>query len=1199
MAINTKLSVTLTKAYLQELGFTVDPTTGAISGTPSGVWVGARWYANNDTSSGYLSLVANGVVQDYTLVKNGAGDVTGYQFTLPAFSESALVGGTMYVAAASDTSLKADPFENLKEGDLNNLVNAKNNNYTFGTFEFTLQGGLSDQGDLTAITTYGLPMSATSYLASGQVVGSVGYNIPGSQIWSGIGGLGTPAGQTQVNYDTSMGPLSGSSFAITPTTAVGGSLTSPPFASTMPFSSTNWYKYLDALAQTDGVIANISGTFNGAPAPVANWASGSNVQTNVWHNAGLFDYEVSYKTNLSVKINGQQQTISAFLLSPTEASQVKGYIVIPKGDEAGIAPQWAGGLGNSIYSTLGMAQVYAHDPSAVTGQTPFLFQDASSSNNGTASDPANTEFFNVGQNTQWGKVFTQFLTGLSAGYVGSTGDPLNPKDTTAVDLSKSWNWDPDYAFGGNLKSTPYGSGTAFQFSDPYAELFFHNTNVYGNMYSDSLSSLFVSGSPLLNLSTSTGNVDHIDVTVFGRDETPTGYTAPVIYNYPWGAGNQPVLAAPSATTGTATFVFKDAAGADGQQSFVADDDRLQVSLRVWDPTLNSGAGGFSSSATLPAFPTVKLTVTGMLGQEVPQGTVLEEKDGTKWTVTSTNNFMGNPPPSSPLTGSVVVTATAEKAGSSASLSDQWDNVAIKFPGAISTSNPSASSVDPTTGKAQVQLQFSGDTGVTFDAGYATDAAGNKWFFDGGTVAAPFTAVTATAETSGASVSANSSWDVYSNAPVTTESASEAGLLWSSYTVDYDGGDLSIINQTIAQSSGALVLTGVPMADAAGKFVWYQISVADAVTNETKVFNWYPQVNSNEQYIDGGAAITAGTGNQSTINFATASALAIPTELLVPDDSAGPPLQGTPYAPVIGTQAQTYYQQFGQNIDFAAVAGQPTWQTGGQALAVTTAKPFVFGWTGLNPVSLTDGSLAKWTNKVNGLDIVQIDIVDKADTSNVTSVFAQADIDGQWLTGLSSVIGVNNEGTHLELVSKPVSLVAGKTYEITYREYQPDDPGLASTSKSGTNPVSNESHTLTVSVTGSSMTMTDNLSQANNGTYLLYHGLLDRVPDLAGFNYWTTQSNVLGMDQAQQLASFKASDEFESIWGDYDTDVELVNAAYAFILDRAPDAEGKAYWLAELEAGRVDADGLLLSFVNSPEAVAYNLSLIADGYLVAV
>lgn len=1212
MAIKTAISVTFTAQFMRDLGFIFD-AVGNITSKPAGIWSNAIWFANNDVDRGNIQLISNGVAQSPTPILDGGNQVTGFKFTIPAFTQSELVGGVMYVTLTSDTSIVSDPFAGLAEGEINNLRNALKSNYTFGTFEFTLKGGPDDQGDLTAISTFGLPMSAQAIVGNG-AIGSVGYKIPADDLWASINALGSSTAPTVYKFEPSTGPLTSNAFAITPTTSVGNGFT-PPANVELPFFAKDWYPYLDSVAAGTGVIANVTGAYNGAAAPVNNWVSQTqNVQIDVWHNAGFFDYELSYQEKLHVQVDGVSSTISGFLLSPTATSQVKGHIVIPKGNEADLAAQWGGGLANSIYSTLGNAQVYAQDPSRVAGQKPFLFQNATPTNNGSASDAATTEFFNVGSNTQWGKVFTQLLTGFAAGYIGSTGNSLNPLDKLAdgslasVNLSQSWNWDPTYAFEQNLKTTPYAGHAPFQFTDTYAEIFFQNSNIYGDMYSDNLMSLFRTGSPLLSLSKpgGGGNVDEINLTVFSGSDNPSGYTLPIIDNYPWSVGQSPVLVSPSSNGGKYLLNFKNPAGGDGQQTFVVDDERMTLQVRVWDPSLNGGAGGFSNSADLPAFPTASVKIDGIVGQHIAQGSVLTtaaaSSGETQWTVQGTNNFI-QPDGSSPLNGSVTVTVTATKPDAAVTTSTAWKDVAVAFPSAVTPKNDEASQAG-SDGLQQVTVSFSGDGGARFEAGYIVDSKNNQWTFSAGVIdsVTGTVDVVARAPVAGVAVAANENWaGLFQNSTVTTQASSVPGVFWSDYLASYDAGVLSFINDTTnKQPTGALQLINLPIGKDTGDVVWYQLIVADTQTQSAKTFNFYPKFDVNtpgSQNIDGGASISLGGVNQYTINFSGSGTDSLPSGLLVADQFNGNiPLQGTPYAPVIGTQASTFYQYLGQSVNFKTLttSSDPTQPTAGSnTMSDVPGSSYVFGWTGLNPQALTDQSLARWTNKANGLDIVQVTIVDTVDPTKSKTVFAQADLDGQWFTGRAPVI--DPIGSDVQLISKPVSLVPGRTYEITHQEFLVTDPGFERANPVGDKPISHPSETLTVQVAGASGLMDIEHNEHNNFVYSLYEGLLDRVPDQAGFDFWVAPGGETASLRAELVSGVMSSPEFQEKWSNL-SDEEFVSSAYAYVLERAPDTAGAAFWIDALTEQQISRESVLQGFLESAESVGLHSELTQNGFV---
>ncbi|MCK7542776.1 DUF4214 domain-containing protein [Marinobacter bryozoorum] len=98
---------------------------------------------------------------------------------------------------------------------------------------------------------------------------------------------------------------------------------------------------------------------------------------------------------------------------------------------------------------------------------------------------------------------------------------------------------------------------------------------------------------------------------------------------------------------------------------------------------------------------------------------------------------------------------------------------------------------------------------------------------------------------------------------------------------------------------------------------------------------------------------------------------------------------------------------------------------------------------------------------------------------------------------------------------------------------------------------------------------------------LYTGVLDRQPDVSGFDYWLDEAgDVISLSGLAE--SFLASDEFWLAQPDTNPGA-LVDYLYQQVLDRPADASGRSYWLDELDNGFGLGD-LVLSFVNSAEYV---------------
>ncbi|MGH1503866.1 MAG: DUF4214 domain-containing protein [Acidimicrobiales bacterium] len=100
---------------------------------------------------------------------------------------------------------------------------------------------------------------------------------------------------------------------------------------------------------------------------------------------------------------------------------------------------------------------------------------------------------------------------------------------------------------------------------------------------------------------------------------------------------------------------------------------------------------------------------------------------------------------------------------------------------------------------------------------------------------------------------------------------------------------------------------------------------------------------------------------------------------------------------------------------------------------------------------------------------------------------------------------------------------------------------------------------------------------------LYLALLDREPDAGGLDFWVTQRRD-GMDLRQVAAHFHGSPEFADRFGhllDADTGV-WVDLLYDRILDRAPDAGGRAFWIERVDSGAMSREELIVHFSESTE-----------------
>ncbi len=98
---------------------------------------------------------------------------------------------------------------------------------------------------------------------------------------------------------------------------------------------------------------------------------------------------------------------------------------------------------------------------------------------------------------------------------------------------------------------------------------------------------------------------------------------------------------------------------------------------------------------------------------------------------------------------------------------------------------------------------------------------------------------------------------------------------------------------------------------------------------------------------------------------------------------------------------------------------------------------------------------------------------------------------------------------------------------------------------------------------------------------LYFAVFNRLPDLDGYQYWIEQgARSLTLEEMSEL--FADSEEYR-IRFDGESFETLLDQIYLELFDRAPDEGGKAYWLEQLEDGKVTRGTIILYFSQGEEA----------------
>lgn len=97
---------------------------------------------------------------------------------------------------------------------------------------------------------------------------------------------------------------------------------------------------------------------------------------------------------------------------------------------------------------------------------------------------------------------------------------------------------------------------------------------------------------------------------------------------------------------------------------------------------------------------------------------------------------------------------------------------------------------------------------------------------------------------------------------------------------------------------------------------------------------------------------------------------------------------------------------------------------------------------------------------------------------------------------------------------------------------------------------------------------------------LYDAAFDRDADGTGLSYWLESNQQLSL---QEIAdSFVSSKEYMSLYGETNHGA-YVDRLYTNVLEREADAEGRAYWIEQLQAG--DSEGaVMVGFTESEESL---------------
>jgi Ca2+-binding RTX toxin-like protein len=113
-------------------------------------------------------------------------------------------------------------------------------------------------------------------------------------------------------------------------------------------------------------------------------------------------------------------------------------------------------------------------------------------------------------------------------------------------------------------------------------------------------------------------------------------------------------------------------------------------------------------------------------------------------------------------------------------------------------------------------------------------------------------------------------------------------------------------------------------------------------------------------------------------------------------------------------------------------------------------------------------------------------------------------------------------------------------------------------------------------------------------YRIYKAAYNRAPDAAGLGFWIAQMDQ-GHDVVNVAERFIDSSEFRAIYGANPSNAEFLTKLYQNVLGRNPEASGFNWWLNELNSNPDRSKAIVLSqFAESAENQANVASLIGSG-----
>lgn len=105
---------------------------------------------------------------------------------------------------------------------------------------------------------------------------------------------------------------------------------------------------------------------------------------------------------------------------------------------------------------------------------------------------------------------------------------------------------------------------------------------------------------------------------------------------------------------------------------------------------------------------------------------------------------------------------------------------------------------------------------------------------------------------------------------------------------------------------------------------------------------------------------------------------------------------------------------------------------------------------------------------------------------------------------------------------------------------------------------------------------------------IYIAYFNRPADPAGLAYWAEQISTGQRNIADITSAFSTTQEYRDLYGGSSSS-QVVASVYQNLFGRAPEPDGLAYWVGELESGRLGIGTVAYQALNGAQMADKQLS----------